>query len=351
MKLWVGKQPGCDTSTIQAAVDLAERQPPDKTAIIYIHPGVYEEMVRIDRSNLALIGLGEVVIRMNRHAMELNEAGEAIGTFATPTLFLGGSRLVLERLTIENTAGPGGRVGQALAVYAHCDLTVFRHCRFKGQQDTLFTGPLPPYPLTRAAFGGLPLREHHLQYRQFYHQCRIEGNVDFIFGGATAYFEGCEIHSVARLNPVSPGYITAASTPSEQAAGYVFSKCRLSADPEVEKGSVFLGRPWREYAATAFVNCEIGEHIHPQGWDPWDDSGREETVRYGEYGLGARADGLRATRVAWAACCECGEEAWSRPCIFGEADGFFRHIMRLAERGWTFENDDAEHGFAGFCGI
>lgn len=140
----VGKEGFCDFHSIQEAVDALERLPSGKTETLYILAGIYDEAVRIYRSDLRIRGIGQVEITNNRYARQKDETGEEQGTFATPTLFLGGSRLVLENLTLSNTAGQGSEIGQALAVYAHCDETVFRNCILKGHQDTLFTGPLPP---------------------------------------------------------------------------------------------------------------------------------------------------------------------------------------------------------------
>ncbi|GIP12638.1 hypothetical protein J1TS5_48080 [Paenibacillus macerans] len=220
----VGKESFCDYRTIGEAVDALERDAAMQPETLYILAGRYEEQVVIYRSHLRIVGIGYVEIAMNRYAKERDEHGEEIGTFATPTLFLGGSHLVVENLTISNTAGQGERIGQAVAVYAHCDQAVFRNCTFKGHQDTLFTGPLPPAPRERAAFGGIPLKEHHEHYRQHYQNCYIEGTVDFIFGGAAAVFEACEIRSLVHEG-CGVGYITAASTPQGQQHGYVFRDC------------------------------------------------------------------------------------------------------------------------------
>jgi pectinesterase len=296
----VGQESFCDFHTIQAAIDALEVEGSNNAETLYIMAGVYEESVTIYRSNLTIIGLGQVEIMMNRYAKELDENGEEIGTFATPTLFLGGSHLVIENLLIANTAGQGEEIGQAVAVYAHCDQAVFRNCTFKGYQDTLFTGPLPPAPRERLLFGGIPLREHHSQYRQLYQNCYIEGTVDFIFGGAKAYFEHCEIRSLRHYENQT-GYITAASTPQGQASGYVFKNCYLTAVPDI--APVFLGRPWREYAKTLFVDCQLGTHIHSLGWDNWGNSANEETVCYQEYGV-KDATALRLQRVSWADCFE-----------------------------------------------
>lgn len=317
MVVLVGKESFCNFHSIQDAVNFLESQTSDNPAQIHILPGVYEETVRIYRSNLSLIGIGQVEIVMNRCAKERDEQGNEIGTFATPTLFLGGSHLVIENLIIANTAGQGDDVGQALAVYAHCDYTVFRNCILRGHQDTLFTGPLPPSPKERSVFGGIQLREHHTEYRQLYRNCLIEGTVDFIFGGATAYFEHCEIRSLRHIKEDSPGYITAASTPKNQKNGYVFRDCYLTAADGVLEGSVYLGRPWRPYAKTAFVNCRAGSHIHQQGWDNWNDPENEATVVYGEY-VTPESQAVCRNRVAWATCSVLGDEDWSKELVFSE---------------------------------
>ncbi|WP_435921630.1 pectinesterase family protein [Paenibacillus sp. DYY-L-2] len=304
----VGKAPFCDYGRIQDAVDALERDSSVKPATLYILSGVYEETVKIYRSHLRIVGVGKVEITMNRYAKELDENGEEIGTFATPTLFLGGSDLVVENLTVSNTAGQGRDIGQAVAVYAHCDRTVFRNCAFKGHQDTLFTGPLPPAPRERAVFGGITLKEHHAEYRQYYQNCYIEGTVDFIFGGATAVFEACEIRSLVHAE-AGAGFITAASTPNGRKHGYVFRDCFLTAASGVPDESVYLGRPWREFAQTVFVQCKMGGHIHPLGWDNWNDPANEATVRYAELGTAA-AGRLRPQRAPWAECSEHPDGEW-----------------------------------------
>lgn len=312
----VGNESFCHFRSIQAAIDSLEQQASNEVQTLFILSGVYEENVLIYRSHLRMIGLGCVEITGKRYAKERDEHGEPIETFATPTLFLGGSDLVLENIVVANTAGQGQDIGQALAVYAHCDLTVFRNCSFKAHQDTLFTGPLPPAPRERAEFGGIPLKEHHAHYRQLYENCYIEGTVDFIFGGATAYFDNCELRSLRHYEN-QPGYITAASTPEGQEHGYVFHRCFLTAAPGVS--DVYLGRPWREYAKTAYVSCTLGDHIHPQGWANWNDPSNEASVCYQEYSL-TYAEALRSQRVRWAGCIGAEPEALRKEQVFAGTD-------------------------------
>lgn len=313
----VGKESFCDFHTIREAVDALERMPGERPETLYILSGVYEEAVRIYRSNLRIVGIGRVELTMNRYAKQRGETGEEIGTFATPTLFLGGRRLLLENLVVTNAAGQGDGIGQAVAVSAYCDEAVFRHCTFKGHQDTLFTGPLPPAPKHGGSFGGIPLKERHDRCRQLYQYCRIEGTVDFIFGGATAFFERCEIRSLAHAKRGSRGYVTAASTPPGAEHGYVFRDCALTAEPGVT--GVYLGRPWRAHAKTDFVSCKLGGHIVPEGWHNWDNPANETTVRYREFGV-HDAKTLRERRVPWALCTGSLDAAPDKKDVFQGTD-------------------------------
>ncbi|GGJ00565.1 pectinesterase family protein [Paenibacillus hunanensis] len=315
MELIVGKASFCDYHSIQEAVDVLDQREASSEArdTIFILEGVYDECVIIHNSKLRLCGVGKVEITRSRHARQHNEQGEEIGTFGTPTVFLGGSDLLIENLTISNTAGQGEEIGQAVALTAYCDRTVIQNCTLRAYQDTLFTGPLPPKPKERAKFGGAEIRHKHEQYRQLYVNCYIEGTVDFIFGGATAYFEHCHIHSLRHYDN-QPTYVTAASTPQGQKHGYVFHSCWLTGDEGITP--VFLGRPWREYAQTVWVKCRLGEHIDPAGWDNWDNTDNERTVVYQEYDP-EHADELRNTRVGWADCLADGVEKWDRQTVFG----------------------------------
>ncbi len=322
MELTVGKASFCDYHSIQEAVDVLEQiasvsesehtKRKDLKDTIFILEGVYEESVIIHNSNLRICGIGQVEITRSRHARENNEQGEEIGTFGTPTVFLGGTDLLIENITICNTAGQGEEIGQAVALTAYCDRAVFQNCTFRAYQDTLFTGPLPPKPKERAKFGGAEIRHKHEQYRQLYVNCYIEGTIDFIFGGATAYFEHCHIHSLRHYNNQAT-YITAASTPQGQSFGYVFHGCWLTGDADITP--VYLGRPWREYAQTVWVKCHLGEHIDPVGWDNWDHVENEHTVMYAEYDP-EHAVELRKTRVPWAVCQAEGAEKWDKHTVF-----------------------------------
>lgn len=238
----------------------------DYKVTVLIRKGTYKEKVVVPSWLQRVEFVGEdalqTVITYDDHA-NINK----MGTFRTYTLKVEGNDITFRNLTIENNAAP---LGQAVALHTEGDRLVFIGCRFLGNQDTVYTGRRG----TRLCFW----------------HCYIEGTTDFIFGPSTALFEDCVIHSKRN------SYVTAASTPADVAVGYVFKGCRLTAAPGVDK--VYLGRPWRPYAATVFIRCELGGHILPEGWDNWRNPENERTARYAEYantGEGAATGG----RVSW----------------------------------------------------
>ncbi|MDR1225699.1 MAG: pectin esterase [Prevotellaceae bacterium] len=253
-------------TTIQEAISSVRDYRPEGEVRIFIKKGVYREKVVVasQKTHITLIGedVDSTILTHNDHAKVNN-----MGTFKTYTLLVQASDFRAENLTVENNAE---QLGQAVAVHVEGDRAVFVNCKFLGSQDTLFTG--------------------NSDSRQLYKSCYIEGTTDFIFGPATAWFESCTLHSKKN------SYITAASTPEQHKFGYVFHRCTLTAAAGVD--NVYLGRPWRAFAAVAFISCRLGAHIRPGGWDNWRSAENEKTARYFEYkntGAGAAA----AQRVPW----------------------------------------------------
>ncbi|MGB3798867.1 MAG: pectinesterase family protein [Lewinella sp.] len=285
--LYVAADGSAEYTTIQSAID-ATKSFPDERITIHVANGIYEEKVKVYAWNNRVTLLGEstdsTIIRFGDFFDRIDRGRNS--TFHTATLLVQGDDFEARNLTVENTAGP---VGQAVAVAVEADRAEFHDCRFLGNQDTLY------------ADGA--------QARHYYRKCYIEGTTDFIFGGATALFEDCTIHAK------SNSYLTAASTPEGRQYGFVFVNCGLTAAEGVD--SVYLGRPWRDYARTIFVNCQLGDHIVPQGWDNWGSPEKESTVFYAEYGntgKGARP----ADRVNW-----------SRQLTAGEASRLDKaHVLR-----------------------
>ena len=248
---------------------------------IFVRNGVYKEKLVIPswKTNITISGESKekTIITNDDHTGKPYPGKDPSGsvqymTFTSYTVLIEGNDFIAENLTIQNTAG---RVGQAVALHVEADRVIIRNCNLSGNQDTLYAA-----------------KENS---RQYYVDCHIEGTTDFIFGEATAVFRRCTIKSLAN------SYITAAATRQGQRFGFVFLNCKLVADSGVNK--VFLGRPWRPYAKTVFIQSELGSHIVAAGWDPWKGDAmfpdKEKTAFYAEYsntGAGSTVKG----RVPWA---------------------------------------------------
>ncbi|RDY31216.1 pectinesterase family protein [Lachnotalea glycerini] len=285
-----------DFTSIEAALASVEK---DTSPIqLFIKAGIYKERIEITRPNIALIGENRenTIITNDYYAKMKMEDGSLRRTFRTYSVFLDGKNITAENLTFVNSSGLGKDVGQAIAVYAEGDFLTFKNCSFLGSQDTLFTGPLPPTVIEPGGFTGPKEFAPRINSLQLYENCYIQGDIDFIFGSATAYFDNCEIFS-QNINQEVNGYVTAPSTPQEQEFGYVFNHCHLIGD--CPKESVYLGRPWRNYAKAVFMNCEMGAHIKREGFHDWNKTDSHATTffaEYNSYGPGAN-DKARAPWV------------------------------------------------------
>ncbi|AKD03737.1 pectinesterase family protein [Pontibacter korlensis] len=255
-----------DYTSIQAAVDAVPSFPEERVEI-YIKKGLYREKIIIPKwkTNISFIGESKenTIIQWDDYSGK----GD-INTFTSYTVLVRGDGFRAENITFENNAGRD--VGQAVALHVEADRCVFKNCRIIGDQDTLYAG-----------VNGS---------RQYFLDCYIEGTTDFIFGPATAVFENCAIH--CKKN----SYITAASTPQGQEHGFVFLNCKITSSDQASR--VYLGRPWRPYAKTVFINTKLGDHIRPEGWHNWNKPEAEKTAFYAEYkskGEGAAPK----SRVAW----------------------------------------------------
>jgi pectinesterase len=257
---------GGDFTTIQGAVNAA----PDAGAVIRIKPGVYREVVHVDKAKIQFRGdtddASKVVLVYG------NSAASTCGTSCSATLFVTGSDFFADNMTIANDYSKTSDVpSQAVALSVRGDRAVFRRVRLIGAQDTL-------YAASDKCMNG---QGDCKISRQYYADCYIEGHVDFIFGDAKAVFDKCEIRSIPH---VAGGYLTAQSnTKAGQDSGYVFNHCRLTADKGV--ANIYLGRPWRDYSTVIYMNTEMGGHILPAGWSEWKGAPtqRLETATYAEF--------------------------------------------------------------------
>ena len=279
--------------TVQEAIMAVPISASTNWSTIHVKPGVYKELVYVqrERGRIRLVGedAEKTVLTFDLHANVKGLDGKSIGTFRTPSTVIDADDFAAENITFENSAGP---VGQALAIRVDGDRVAFRNCRFLGWQDTIL--------LNRG--------------RQYFANCYIAGHVDFIFGGATAFFEGCHIHCLTN------GYITAASTPAQQSFGFVFSNCKVTgASPDVR---AYLGRPWRAFASVTFLNTQMSDVVRPEGWNDWRDPTRARTARYAEFDSSGPGANPKA-RASWARQLSAGEaKAITIDKVLGESDGW-----------------------------
>lgn len=261
-----------DFTSVQEAFDAVPDNSAERIAV-YVKNGTYEEVITLDqnKNNVSLIGEsveGVILTYDNYSGKENPDTGETYGTTNSASFFIYGENFYAHNITFENAAGP---VGQALAISIRGDYggdkAVFDNCRFLGHQDTLFGS----------------------EGRQYFKDCYIEGTTDFIFGSSTAFFDNCHLHTKGG------SAITAASTEAYVAFGYVFSNCKITG---TNNHITTLGRPWRPYAAVAYLNTEMSASVKPEGWDNWGNEENEETARYAEYN--STGDGAApGQRVAW----------------------------------------------------
>lgn len=274
-----------DFTSVQAALDSlpADNQ---EEVVLYIHKGIYEEQITVRTPHVTFTGGGEdpsqTVLTYFLYAREILPDGMKRGTFRSYSCLIDTHDFKAENLTFQNNSGDANTAGQALALYADGDRLTFRNCRFISGQDTIFTAPLPPKEIEPNGFIGPKQFAPRLNGRQLYENCYIEGDIDFIFGGATAYFDGCTFHS-NNVNREINSYVTAASTPEGQKYGYVMNNCRF-VSTTCPPHSAYLGRPWRNFAKTVLINCYMEDHICPEGWHDWNKPEAHSTVFYAEYG-------------------------------------------------------------------
>jgi pectinesterase len=279
-------------TSVQAAIMSVPQGRAESPIVIRIKPGKYNEQLYVQREKTHFHLIGEdpatTIVTYHLHANMPGADGKPLGTFRTPSTTIDADDFHADSITFENSAGA---VGQALAITVNGDRAVFRNCHFLGWQDTIF--------LNRG--------------RQLFQECTIKGHVDFIFGGATAFFDRCTIHCLKN------GYITAASTPDTQRFGFVFRDCKLTGEAGV---TTYLGRPWRDYSATAFINCDMTRVVRPEGWHNWDQPIREYTSRYCEFG--SKGDGAQLDkRVRWSKeLTEKSAEVFSMKNVLGGYDGW-----------------------------
>ncbi|XP_058079334.1 pectinesterase/pectinesterase inhibitor PPE8B-like [Magnolia sinica] len=244
--------------------------------VIYVKRGVYRENVEIKKKkwNLMLIGDGmnATIISGNRSFVD------GWTTFRSATFAVSGRGFIARDMSFENTAGPEKH--QAVAFRSDSDLSAYYRCGFYGYQDTLYAHSL----------------------RQFYRECRITGTVDFIFGDGAVVFQNCQILARKPLHNQKISITAQGRKDPDESTGFSIQFCNISADSDLlaspNASDTYLGRPWKPYSRTVFMQSYLDSVIEAEGWLEWEGDFALTTLYYGEYrnyGPGAGLSG----RVKW----------------------------------------------------
>jgi len=264
-KLFLSNQ-DCIDSTLKS-------YPLDEEIHLYLESGVYQEKLILKHHNLKIYGSKTGITRIVNadYSYKMHQDGLLYNTFRTSTVMCLGKHIELYDLEIENTSGSGFTIGQAVALSIYSTEAYVKRCKLMGHQDTLFSGPLP-VDLCERYDHFLPIEQRSsAQSHQHFSECTIIGDVDFIFGSGTAYFESCTI--IAK----SKGYIAAPSTDPSFPYGFVFDHCKFISLSN--QSDVYLARPWRKGGASIFLNSSFEGLFHLNRFEAWN----QDFMRFYEY--------------------------------------------------------------------
>jgi pectin methylesterase-like acyl-CoA thioesterase len=242
-----------DFCSVQAGLEAAP-----SGAMVSLGRGFYHELVKVSgKTGVTLRGddrKGTVILGVNNDSLNSGTAKRALVSIEKST------DLIIERLTIHNLTEQGGSQAEALRLQA-CDKCVVRDADILSLQDTL-------------------LWDGRIYAKDLY----VAGNVDFVWGKGAVFFDHCEIKTVGRK-----GYVVQ-SRNEPDGYGYVFVDSKISADPGVT-GIVLARIDASVYPGShvAFVNCEMGRHIAPEGWTITGGGG--SALRFWEYQSTAEGGG------------------------------------------------------------
>ncbi|XP_059310742.1 putative pectinesterase/pectinesterase inhibitor 22 [Lycium ferocissimum] len=235
--------------------------------VIYVKRGIYHENIDLKKkkTNIMLVGdgIGATVITGNRNFMQ------GWTTFRTATVGTYFSDEPFFFMFFRNTAGP--KTFQGVALRVDSDQSAFFRCSMEGYQDTLYAHSL----------------------RQFYRECSIYGTIDFIFGNGAAVLQNCKIFTREPL-PQQKITITAQGRKSpDQSTGFSIQDSHI-----YTTRPTYLGRPWKMYSRTVYMNTYMSGMVQPRGWLEWYGNFALNSLWYGEYknyGPGSSLSG----RVKW----------------------------------------------------
>ena len=255
--------------------------------VIYLEKGVYNQKVEVLRDNLIIIGQGpQTKITYCDYARKIHADGQEYNTFRTYTLCITGSNVRLENFAVENSNTDPATVGQCVALSVHGNNFSAVNMDMISTQDTLFLSPFPDDLVVRYR-GFIPRRQLYREGANLhiFKSCRISGTVDFIFGCSEAYFKDCDVISLKDTR--NCGFVAAPAHHLAEKTGFTFIDCNFI-DGGAEEGTIYLARPWRDFGKCNFINCRLGKHINGELFDKWNDTERDKSARFNDFGLSGK---------------------------------------------------------------
>jgi pectinesterase len=235
-----------------------------------VRPGTYDEQVLVPQARAPLAIYGE-----SPDARQVRIRASPAGGIASAVMRVRNHDFRARNLTIENAHNKdrGDIAGQTQAVALaldDADRVHLENVRLLGFQDTFFLSASDPRQPARA----------------FVDRSYVEGDMDFIFGDATAFFRATEVRS---LGDRAVSYALAPSTHRASAHGFVFESCAFTHDGSYHAlGGLFkIARQWNRgpdaVGKVAILRSTIGAHIdRERPWADWSiGTPRHRPVQYG----------------------------------------------------------------------
>ncbi len=254
-------------------------------ATVHLAAGVYRQKVEINKDDIIICGAGKdkTILENGDFARAIHTDGREYNTFRTYTVCVSGKSVKICDLTIKNTASHPETHGQCVALSVHSKNFFAQNINVSSTQDSLFLSPFPDDLVVRYR-GFIPDGQLYCEGKNvhIFDSCDISGTVDFIFGGARAYFYRCKLISLKDERNI--GFVAAPSHPLAEEIGFVFNECSfLGFGPNPEE--VYLARPWRDFGKCVFISCSLQRHISPLLFDKWNDTERDKTARFEYFNL------------------------------------------------------------------
>ncbi|MFI1744063.1 pectinesterase family protein [Thalassobellus sediminis] len=226
-----------DYTKVQDAINAVPNNSSERT-VIFIKPGIYKEKILVPSEKKKVTFLGE---SYKNTILTYDDHGKINPDYASTKVLA--EDFFAENITFQNTIDSRKGGSQAAALRIDADRAVLYKCNITGFQDTFYL---------------------KTNTRSYIKDCIIDGTTDFIYGAGIALFENCVIRNR------KDSHITASSQElGENKFGFIFKNCTIIKYPGEKVSNASLGRPWGNGANTVYLNCEIGNHIKPEGFASW----------------------------------------------------------------------------------